>query len=587
MAFRFSKTRERYNRQPDWLEDLSEKSYLFEILDLSGKVDSSFLFSCPPESEEIAYTFRNAQTKVFSGLHVDDYGVDAAHITLSGSTINSRLRKINVDGSPKNVTGEQEIYKFRDTVLRYKTYMNGTEQLTYQFIMTDLSKMATHQNRVIKDNEKGQTDGETYSANQYDITFNEFKISRDKSKPFTYNYTIDMTAVAVNEGKAEKESAAEDKQTLLAKILAACADIEAKVDGVNNAVSGFYSGVVDAVDDVRVASMEMTRVIGKAAGISSNAINETANALTDVTNTVFAIPQDVIGIMLNIVDDLINASNNFVKAIDNCKENILSLGTQGYWVPQSMLDKINMDAHELEISARKLANQLDELRNDIIVFVTNISGDITTYVETRITSIGQSVVINNNTYYGSTEYQLKENDTIEMLSMSNYGNLDHIEDILMYNKIASLSDCEAGDKIRIPLLNPSQSQTQDIIAYQRGQVDVYGKDVALDDDGFVQVKDNDFALTSGVNTLNQAILLRLKDTLNHRVRLNTYGIRMSLGGGKEASTYIATSIYNTILSDPRVLTIEALQYQGSGDSLIVDVKYKDVNNRINTMIQRV
>ncbi|MDR1072982.1 MAG: hypothetical protein LBL45_04820, partial [Treponema sp.] len=74
--------------------DLWKKSYLIEFVGENGASLDAFTFSVPPESEEITYSQRKSETKTFGGLHVDDYGLDAVKISLSGSTINQDLKKI-------------------------------------------------------------------------------------------------------------------------------------------------------------------------------------------------------------------------------------------------------------------------------------------------------------------------------------------------------------------------------------------------------------------------------------------------------------------------------------------------------------
>jgi hypothetical protein len=59
--------------------------------------------------------------------------------------------------------------------------------------------------------------------------------------------------------------------------------------------------------------------------------------------------------------------------------------------------------------------------------------------------------------------------------------------------------------------------------------------------------------------MNQAISMRLSETVGNRIRLNTYGIRNVAGiPDSVASAYICTSIKDTVMQDPRVESVDNL-----------------------------
>ena len=64
--------------------NIGKKSYLLEFRKPDGTLEDVFTFSLPPQSEELTYSQRKTETKTFGGLHVDDYGIDAVKISLSG-----------------------------------------------------------------------------------------------------------------------------------------------------------------------------------------------------------------------------------------------------------------------------------------------------------------------------------------------------------------------------------------------------------------------------------------------------------------------------------------------------------------------
>jgi hypothetical protein len=156
--------------------DLWKKAYLIEFVDETGALLDAFTFSVPPESEEITYSQRKSETKTFGGLHVDDYGLDAVKISLSGSTINQDLKKIynpKAPGADKWMTGEQEIYYLRDLIHTYKAGENRGKEI--KIMLYDLSKInyIKGQSGVIK--------------NYWRVFPGDFKIRRASDRPFTYN----------------------------------------------------------------------------------------------------------------------------------------------------------------------------------------------------------------------------------------------------------------------------------------------------------------------------------------------------------------------------------------------------------------
>jgi hypothetical protein len=173
--------------------DLWKKAYLIEFEDENGKLLDAFTFSVPPESEEITYSQRKSETKTFGGLHVDDYGLDAVKIMLSGSTINQDLKKIynpKAIGADKWMTGEQEIYYLRNLIQKYKT--GDYREKETRIMLYDLSKM----NYLTGQSSDG-TDGGTIK-NYWRVFPGDFKIRRASDRPFTYKYSIEFTAVDIN-----------------------------------------------------------------------------------------------------------------------------------------------------------------------------------------------------------------------------------------------------------------------------------------------------------------------------------------------------------------------------------------------------
>lgn len=142
-----------------------------------------FTFALPPESEDFDYKQRVTETKTFGGAVFDDYGNDTYRIVLSGSTVNNE-KKLIYKGTktlPGYLTGEQEIFKLQETIDKYGQLDHLEDKKVYLY---DLSKMTILE---IASNSLN-------ARSWWRVHINSLKIKRSKDKPFTYNYTLEMTA---------------------------------------------------------------------------------------------------------------------------------------------------------------------------------------------------------------------------------------------------------------------------------------------------------------------------------------------------------------------------------------------------------
>ncbi len=157
---------------------LYKKAYLLEFKN-GIHTEDVFTFSLPPESEELSYTQRKAETKTFGGLHVDEYGIDAVKITLSGSTVNQEIKMIyRRPKDSKWLTGEEEIFYFRDLIQKYRSLdtLTGPNSRDRKIMIYDLSK--TYMNMGVSERNN--------IKNYWQAFPGDFKIRRSSERPFTY-----------------------------------------------------------------------------------------------------------------------------------------------------------------------------------------------------------------------------------------------------------------------------------------------------------------------------------------------------------------------------------------------------------------
>lgn len=165
--------------------EIWKRSFLLEIV----RTDTSeiFTFSLPPENIEVVYPQRISETKTFGGLFVDDYGSDAAKITLSGNTGNSEIRQI-YRGSQGNLelSGKDEIYYIRDHIVRYKEGNDnyGDTKLYLYNLSTITEEDVTARNYKT-------------AVDSWEVVLKDFKITQTKERPFLYAYSVEFIGLRI------------------------------------------------------------------------------------------------------------------------------------------------------------------------------------------------------------------------------------------------------------------------------------------------------------------------------------------------------------------------------------------------------
>jgi hypothetical protein len=160
--------------------------------------------------------------------------------------------------------------------------------------------------------------------------------------------------------------------------------------------------------------------------------------------------------------------------------------------------------------------------------------------------------------------------------------------IAAYNRVASIDELNPGDAIKIPVLTPSGRRSSNRIYARPEDRDNYGRDIYLDNEGYTAASaSGDYLLTDGVENLNQAILLRLRESVNRRVRLVAYGLRTNISDPTAGVAYIISSVDLTVRRDPRVESVDNIKFSGIGDGLNVTVEYTDINHSNGSAAGRV
>jgi hypothetical protein len=310
------------------------------------------------------------------------------------------------------------------------------------------------------------------------------------------------------------------------------------------------------------------------AGNAATGLIDGTTSVVDGVNSVISLPRAVQLKALSIGLDLQNATKRLVKSTSELSKNCHALfDDKEYAVPQEVLDIYNMNNEEFKDSVSIKLYETENLANSLAVYAK--SSEIPDITEGNPDAEGNPQIVLS---YGYFTVMLKDTDTLESLAAKYFGNPDKAIDIATYNNIESLNNLSPGDVIRIPITKRSIKTANNLVFSRREDRDNYGRDIMLDDEGFIIIANGDYQLLSGEKNLNQAILLRLRENIAKRIRLNTYGIRTNISDPTAGIAYIILSVKLTVKGDPRVAEIDDIQFKGAGDALYINIFYHDVNN---------
>jgi hypothetical protein len=556
---------------------LYRKAYLIEFKN-GNNTEDVFTFSLPPESEELSYTQRKSETKTFGGLHIDEYGIDAAKIVLSGSTVNQELKMIyRRPKDSKWLTGEEEIYYFRDLIQKYKSLdmLAGPDNRERTIMIYDLSKTYMNMGVNTRNNIK----------NYWQAFPGDFKIRRSNDKPFTYKYSFEFTGVAVENfgvyaSRGEPPELKPAKLDILQSVMSGLIAALDFVDGINAKINN----VLDKINQVRNLLTTLGNVMSYSANTLSGIIDSAGDAAAGLiggatgvvngVNSVVSLPRTVQLKALNAGLEIQNAANALMTATSDLVKNCRESTGEDAEIPREAFDEYAMNDKEFKDSVNTLLDRAENTANELAAAAkSSVIPDIILGNPDPVTG-EQRIILS----YGNTSIMIKDTDTLESLANKHLGDPDKAIDIAAYNGIAALSDLKPGDVIRLPVTTVTRNIANNRVYARREDRDNYGRDIQLTEDGFIVLSESgDYKLTSGVHTLTQAVLLRLRESVEKRIRVNAYGIRTNISDPTAGVAYIISSIELTVLGDPRVSAIENIRFSSAGDHLNVDVDYRDIS----------
>lgn len=549
---------------------LFTRSIYIEILQktetgATGSVLESFAMTIPPENIKVKQTQRITETPTPGGMFIDNYGLGVAKITISGTTSNGeeRLTVVGPNHAPQYFTGKTAYQYLRDKIVRYSQDNDNYEMRLYDF---------THKGSLDITNDFAGVDTFTEA---WEVILGDFDTNRTSATPFFYPITLDFTAIrpigVFNPSKISKVlRVISDIGNYITIIQTAISDAEEVLNLLVDTTYMYYSDAVGLVNYVKnfgtkldQFSSKLDEFNKKTSALFSEVLNEKETSLQ----------RGVVSIEFP-EKELENARVALLEYKEANDVLIQRMAADGYQEKE-----FSWDDETTTRSADLLLNYLDiEINFNPIVQIAKQTASTEAIAAVSINGIVTPI-------YGYTVHYAQANTTLERLALSGMGDPDYKDIISVVNGIYSDDEIVSGDVIKIPILQPLvRFTTNEVYNVISEQSDLIGRDVKVDTNGeFVMDPTGDYSLTSGKETIGQSIFFRLSEQRNRQVRSQEYGVLLTLGRALNAESpveYIATSIRETLLQDPRILSVTNVKLKIDGDAVSAIFDYTNIENNV-------
>ena len=547
--------------------DLYKRSVYFEILSVNqagepGTVLESFAFTIPPSSIQIVQPQRITKTPTPGGYFVDNYGLDGANITISGETGNNeaRLTILGSGKSPRSLTGQECYFEFRNRIERF-----SLQNVNYTMRFYDL----THKGQVNIFRPDALEKVRRFTE-AWEVVLDESSLNRGSGKPFWYPYTINLTGIrplgTFNPRLAKTE-------------IAFLSAITETINSVTDAITTFNDNFELFLSNNFEYLTDITDIL--------NSVNSFTNELTRFTELITEYEQKLGGLfsdVLSTTEEIISDGLQIISfpydALETAREQINIVREQ----TEALLIQAKADGKDV-LSKYNWEETIDPV-SQISINMTNMEIPfnkliVTGKQDSSYEPIG-AVTINgvNTPVYGYTVIVVQENTRLEVLARDLFGDPDFKDVISALNGIYSNDELVVGSTLLIPLLEPNVRYANNAVYNIPGeQSDILGRDAKVNDDGVFVTDPGDYALTSGEETVRQAVMFKLAEKKGRQIRDGSYGIVAQIGdalNNEAPFEFLAISISETLVQDPRITDVYGLNFQGSGDSIQQEFKFDTI-----------
>lgn len=522
----------------------SKRAYLIEFHN-NNVPEAAFTFAVPPESEEFTYPQRIAETKTFGKPVIEDYGNDTVRIVLSGSTVNEELKYISKSNfGYEFLSGEDEIFLLQRLIDDY----GKKDKLGKKVTVYCLSS-------------------QTKGIKWWDVAVESLQIRRSKDRPIAYTYTLTMLGYSKTKEKKDDwlSSFENTVNGWITNILKGADWLAGGMDYLREALD-----YIARIKSLSMSFMESLRryvdIVNGYIGLTTSIVKSTLNL---AETTIRESERITIGSGLDVLNEVMELNEavvDMVNYVRNFKEELIS---------QDFMEQYGKTAREIGDTWRVIAGNMERDSANVVA-TTKMECSRVSYsvLPGRDGGNDRAIVV-----YGSRQHRASEADTWDRLAMEYLGDPGLGQMVAMYNNSGTL---DAGDIVNIPIINRKDAVEDNLVYPMSGEIDNYGRDLALASDGDMAGFYGDLMPTSGQDTLAQGIESRLNTAVDTRIRLLVYGIRASVGEPGQAQNFIVSSVNRTLLEEPRIRTVEKVSYRGDGDDLHLSVVYTDINGTRHT-----
>ncbi len=613
--------------------------YSFEFRErhpLTGKVGRSYtelFFLLPPEEYSINEGYKITVNKTIGGGWVDDFGNDFKDIKISGSLYTyyvgtpakTSFAEMNLPPLVRNlkaqgvglankfkqlagsfaaqlgldipgleiISGLDEFFKLRYILSRFrdtktKESLTADQAIVKKFPDLDiLLASAGAQKTLFKDIAVIYHDYD--DNNHYEVTFNNFNISRSAKDPFTITYKIHLTGLKEFNNQYSGIGYSKKKE-----------DPFAVINSIMNEIKELNEELLE------ILNLPVTLLNG-----ITDFVNKTTQIVEDIKDIVTSFGINVINEISKLPkagQDLVDAANDFVtlvtensfsdkvgELIDDVIEKYLD-EEDGYLITdENLLRTISLGKQLLNngVSLKGSSKYFTEYVSEISFEQNRVLNQNDFDIEISGTEEKQE---NTLSFRDKNYYQVVQGDTLQSLSNIFYGNFEQYTIIGEANGITN-KDFEnkgmIGKNIIIPSLfdTSAKESNYNLVYYERKnlvtpkerQIQILGNDLALNQDReFIVDGSGDLSLIYGEDCYFENIIDRIKFPAKSLNPVHPdWGIELEIG--KVPASIVISRLYSSIEQqislDPRneYVYINRETSKIEADVVRVDLHHKPIN----------
>lgn len=555
------------------VDNLYVKSLLFEILDSSSRIVESFALIVPPSSMTIEFGQRINRVKTFGGVFIDDYGEDNPTIVITGDTGGTNVRSTVTQEGTKTMDGLEAFYYLRDRIMRYKSRKQyASNYASFTVRMYDLGTVRSG------DDIPANTSALKLRAEAYEISLDPFRQKRDAGRPLWYSYEI-RAFVLRQLGNYQPLPRPVDTSVNSITLVQ-------KIRGTLNDIRNFFSSIqniFDKINEVVDFADQMLDQLYSFEDSISGALRSASGAIAGVTNLgvrIATYPSELAKaalVTVNEVGQLIEtAKSGFTdREASYVLDSYLSVMDQwntvaDTWAYLASIGKSPEKSTTYRIGLSQEGSSVQSYDASTALAASELE---------RLQLPGVTLKRGEVVIQGQfTPVPVTGGDTFETLAARYLGSPDLGYVLAVINNVNDIDEVPAGSTINVPSASLSNVSGNQIYATAGTSYNILGRDVQLSSTGKVSANTSgDFNVIEGEPNLIQALNLRLNTELGTRLRLTLYGLKASIGKPQArvfGNSYIVSNLTDTLLQDPRVLTLADLSFLGDSDKLRISFAAK-------------